>query len=217
MNRLGILAKKIGMTQLFLEDGSVVPVTVLEAGPCTVVQKKDVQKDGYSAIQIGFLQAKEARLNKPKLGHFKKRGLSPKKVLEEIRLDDAGSFEVGQDIFADIFTPNDFVDVTGISIGKGFQGVVKRHNFSGLKNTHGARWKRHMGSAGAGTDPANIIKGKKMPGRTGGCRITTQSIKVVLVNKEKNLVYVRGAVPGKTKNVVLLRHAIKKPAAEAGK
>ncbi len=211
MSRIALLAKKVGMTQLFTEEGAVVPVTLLEAGPCTVIQKKQEKTDGYNAIQIGFLDKKENRVNKPELGHFKKNNVSPKQYVREVRVDNIDDFEVGQEIKSDIFEGQAFVDIVGTSIGKGFQGVVKRHNFSGLKNSHGARWKRHMGSAGAGTYPANIIKGKKMPGRTGGTRTTTQSLKVIMVKPDENLIFVKGSVPGKTNNILMIRQAVKKP------
>ena len=210
MNRMGILAKKIGMTQLFREDGTIIPVTLLKAGPCSVIRKKEEAVDGYNALQIGFLDVKESRLNKPELGHFKKHKVTPKKVIREIRLDNVDNYEVGQDIEVDIFQPNDYVDITGQTIGKGFQGVVKRHNFSGLKASHGHRWTRHMGSAGAGTNPGNIKRGKKMPGRMGGKDVTVQSLRVAHIKKSEGLIYVEGSVPGKINNVVMIRQAVKK-------
>lgn len=188
-----ILGKKVGMTQLFLEDGRVVPVTVVEAGPCTVVQKKTQETDGYSAIQVGYGDIKEHKVNKPLRGHFTKCGVAPKRYLRELRGE--SDAEPGSTLTVEIFKPGEKVDVTGTSKGKGFAGVVKRYGFHGGNETHGIMGHRKPASAGA-TDPAHIFKGTKRPGHMGHERVTVKRVEVVRVDPEKNLILIKGAVPG---------------------
>lgn len=199
-----ILGTKIGMTQVFDSEGHVVPVTVIEAGPCTVVQKKTVETDSYSAIQVGYGDIKESRLNKPMLGHFKKHGVEPKRVLREFRGET--DLSVGDKITVDIFSEGDLVDVTGISKGKGFQGVVKRHHFHGGPMSHGSMVHRKPQSSGA-TDAARVFKGVRKPGHMGHERVTVKRLKVVRVLPEKNLLLVKGAVPGPNGGLVTVRGA----------
>jgi len=194
-----ILAKKIGMTQIFAEDGKMIPVTVLEAGPCVVVQKKTVENDGYSALQVGFGEVRPKLVNKPEKGHFEARlgaGTAPKRVLKELRMADCSQFEVGAEIKADIFAAGDYVDVSGTSKGKGFQGAIKRHNQSRGPMTHGSKYHRGLGSMGPGTTPGKVRKGKNMAGHMGAETVTVQNLEVVRADAEKNLILVRGAVPG---------------------
>ena len=199
-----ILGTKIGMTQVFDSEGHVVPVTVIEAGPCTVVQKKTVETDSYAAIQVGYGDVKESRLNKPMLGHFKKHGVEPKRVLREFRGET--ELSVGDKITVDIFSEGDLVDVTGISKGKGFQGVVKRHHFHGGPMSHGSMVHRKPQSSGA-TDAARVFKGVRKPGHMGHERVTVKRLKVVRVLPEKNLLLVKGAVPGPNGGLVTVRGA----------
>lgn len=202
-----LLGKKIGMMTYFTKDGEALPVTVVQAGPCVVVQKKTLDKDGYEAIQIGFEEVKPQRLNKPLLGHFKKANVPPLRFLREVR----GSFEnleVGNEIRVDIFSPGDKVDVVGISKGKGFAGVIKRWGFSGGPASHGSMSHRRPASAGP-QQPQRIIKGKKMPGHMGVDRVTVQNLEVVEVDPEKNLLLVKGAVPGPKGGLLFIREAIK--------
>ncbi|AAM25435.1 MAG: 50S ribosomal protein L3 [Caldanaerobacter subterraneus] len=205
----GILGKKHGMTQIFDEKGEVIPVTVIEAGPCVVVQKKTVEKDGYNAIQVGFGDVSEKKLNKPLLGHFKKAGVSPKRYLREFRLDDISGYEVGTEIKVDIFKPGDRVDVTGISKGKGFAGVIKRYGARRGPMSHGSKYHRRVGSMGATTDPGRTFKGKKMPGRMGSDRVTIQNLEVVKVDPELNLLVVKGSVPGPKGSLLIIRDSVK--------
>lgn len=205
----GILGKKHGMTQIFDEKGEVIPVTVIEAGPCVVVQKKTVEKDGYNAIQVGFGDVSEKKLNKPLLGHFKKAGVSPKRYLREFRLDDISGYEVGAEIKVDIFKPGDRVDVTGISKGKGFAGVIKRYGARRGPMSHGSKYHRRVGSMGATTDPGRTFKGKKMPGRMGSDRVTIQNLEVVKVDPELNLLVVKGSVPGPKGSLLIIRDSVK--------
>ncbi|MEW9082985.1 50S ribosomal protein L3 [Caldanaerobacter subterraneus] len=205
----GILGKKHGMTQIFDEKGEVIPVTVIEAGPCVVVQKKTVEKDGYNAIQVGFGDISEKKLNKPLLGHFKKAGVSPKRYLREFRLDDISGYEVGTEIKVDIFKPGDRVDVTGISKGKGFAGVIKRYGARRGPMSHGSKYHRRVGSMGATTDPGRTFKGKKMPGRMGSDRVTIQNLEVVKVDPELNLLVVKGSVPGPKGSLLIIRDSVK--------
>lgn len=191
-----ILGKKIGMTQVFTENGNVVPVTVVEAGPLSVVQKKTEDKDGYNAIQVGFKSEKENRVNKPKKGHFEKAGVEYKKYLREFRTDDVDQYEVGQEIKADVFAEGDKVDITGVSKGKGFQGAIKRHNQHRGPMTHGSHYHRSPGSMGAASDPSRVFKGKKLPGHMGHEKVTVVNLEVVKVDTEKNLLLIKGAVPG---------------------
>jgi large subunit ribosomal protein L3 len=204
----GILGKKLGMTQVFTEDGNVVPVTVIEAGPCVVLQKKTPEKDGYVAIQIGFEDKKEHRANKPEKGHAAKAGTTPKRVIREIRNVDLDSYELGQEIKVDIFSEGELVDVTGISKGKGFAGAIKRHNQSRGPMAHGSRYHRGPGSLGP-IAPNRVFKGMPLPGRMGGERVTIQNLEVVKVIPEKNLILIKGAVPGTRKSYVTIKSAIK--------
>ena len=208
----GILGKKVGMTQIFDEKGEVVPVTVIEAGPCFVAQIKTVERDGYSAIQLGFDETKPRRLTKPQLKHLQKSNLPALRHLREIRLDEAevADLEEGQRLTVDLFVPGEYVDVAGISKGRGFAGVVKRHSFSGGPKTHGQSDRhRAPGSIGACTTPGRVFKGKRMPGHMGGDRITVQNLEVVMVDPERNLLAIRGAVPGAKNGLVEIREARK--------
>ena len=205
----GIVGKKLGMTQLFDANGNVVPVTVIEAGPCVVSQKKTIENDGYEAVQIGYGDMKASKVSKPQKGHFAKGDVAPKKVLREFRLEDVSAMNVGDIIKADIFAEGDSVDVRGTSKGKGYAGVVKRWNFSRLKESHGTGpVHRHGGSLGV-IDPARIFKGKKMAGHLGNERVTVQNLSVVKVDAEKNLIAVKGAVPGPKGGIVVLFDSVK--------
>jgi len=205
-----IIGKKVGMTQIFDENGKVIPVTVIEAGPCLVVQKKTQENDGYDSVQLGFHDVKERRLTKPRLGHIKKAGVTPKKHLKEFRLEDTASLNVGDELKADVFAEGDRVDVTGISRGKGFSGVIKRHGASRTATSHGGGpVHRHAGSMGAGTDPARIFKGKIGAGQMGNEQVTVQNLDVVKVDPEKNMIAVRGAVPGPRGGIVYLKNTVK--------
>lgn len=205
-----ILGKKVGMTQIVDEKGIIIPVTVIEAGPCYVTQKRTVENDGYSAIQLGFGDLRQKSLNKPKAGHLKKSGAPAVKYLREFRVANPDDYQEGQKIDASIFAAGDMVDVIGTSKGKGFAGGVKRHGFSGGPKTHGQsdRW-RAPGSVGAGTTPGRVWKGTKMAGRMGNDRVTVQNLKVALVDVEKNVIAVRGAVPGAKNGLVIVRKAVK--------
>lgn len=205
----GILGRKRGMTQIFAEDGQVIPVTVVEAGPCVVLQKKDIENDGYNAIQIGFEEKKESRANKPELGHAKKAGVTPKRYTKEIRDVDLEGIEVGQEIKADIFAAGEFVDVTGTSKGKGFQGSIKRHGFSRGPMTHGSHYHRGPGSMGP-VDPGKVFKGKKLPGQMGRDTVTLQNLEIVKVDVERNCLLIKGSIPGPKNSIVKVRSAIKK-------
>ena len=209
-----ILAKKIGMTQIFAENGELVPVTVLHAGPCVVLQKKTMENDGYSAVQVGFLEARQnARgnyyVNRPEKGHFDKAGVTPKKFVREFRLADAESMEVGAEIKADVFVPGDKVDVTGVSKGKGFQGAIKRHGQGRGPMSHGSKYHRGLGSLGAGTSPGRVMKGKRMPGHMGNKQITVQNLTIVQADAERNLILVKGAVPGPRGTMVTIKNTVK--------
>ena len=203
-----ILAKKVGMTRIFDDGGRSIPVTVLEAGPCTVICKKTPEKDGYTAIQVGFQQVKEKRLNKPLKGHLNKAGAGPVKYIREFKLSDTGAYEVGQDIKADIFGSGEFVDVTGVSKGKGFAGSIKRHGQARGPMTHGSRYHRGPGTLGA-IDPARVFKGQSLPGRMGGERVTVQKLEVVKVDPEKNMILVKGAVPGPRGSLLEIKNSVK--------
>ncbi len=206
----GIVGKKIGMTQLFDANGNVVPVTVIEAGPCVVTQKKTVENDGYEAVQIGFEDLKASKVNKPQKGHFAKGDVAPKKVLRELRLDDCSALNVGDIIKADVFAEGDSIDVTGKSKGKGYAGVIKRWNFARLKMSHGTGpVARHGGSIGACSSPSRVFKGKKMAGHLGFERVTVQNLSVVKVDAENNIIAVKGAVPGPKGGVVVIRDSVK--------
>lgn len=206
----GILGKKVGMTQIFDENGTVIPVTLIEAGPCFVTQKKTMEVDGYNAIQLGFGDVPEKRLTQPVNGHLKRAGVSPVKYLREFRVEDPGAYEEGQQIDVSVFNVGDKVDVTGTSKGKGFAGVVKRHGFRGGPKTHGQsdRW-RAPGSVGAGSTPGRIFKGVRMAGRMGNQRVTVQNLRIALVDPDKNLLGIRGAVPGAKHGLVIISEAVK--------
>lgn len=205
----GIIGEKLGMTQVFTSDGSAVPVTVIEAGPCAVVQVKTKEKDGYNAVQLSFKEIKKARrVNKPSAGHFKKANLPPARYLKEFRTDTAGA-EIGQKVFADIFKKGDIVDVTGITIGKGFQGVMKRHGFAGGPATHGSMFHRAPGSIGSSSYPSRVWKNKKLPGHMGNEKKTVQGLEIIDVRKEDNLILIKGAVPGCKGRLVVLNKSKK--------
>lgn len=206
----GLIGKKIGMTQIFDDNGNVIPVTVVEAGPCTVVQKKTVENDGYEAVQVGFGEVKISRVNKPQTGHFKKADVAPKKVLKEFRLADTSALNVGDILKADVFAVGDRVDVVGTSKGKGTAGAIKRWNFSRLKETHGSGpVARHAGSLGACSDPSRVFKGKKLAGHLGAERVTVQNLDIVKVDAENNLIAVKGAIPGPKGGIVVLADTVK--------
>ena len=204
-----ILTTKVGMTQVFSEDGVLTPVTVLQAGPCVVTQVKTVENDGYSAVQVGFGDIREKLVNKPKKGHFAKAGVTAKRFLKEFRLEDAESYTLGQEIKADVFAAGDKVDATAKSKGKGFQGAIKRHGQSRGPMAHGSKYHRHAGSNGSATTPGRVFKGKHMPGHMGAVRVTVQNLEVVSVDAEKNLIPVKGAVPGPKKSLVMLKESVK--------
>ncbi|GHU64800.1 50S ribosomal protein L3 [Clostridia bacterium] len=204
-----ILARKLGMTQIFNENGVFVPVTVLQAGPCTITQIKTIDKDGYEAIQVGFDDKAERLVNKPVKGHFDKAGVGYKRYLREFRLENVSEFSVKDEIKADIFSVGDKVDATAISKGKGFQGAIKRHGQSRGPMTHGSKFHRHAGSNGAATTPGRVFKGKKMPGQMGHKQITTQNLEVVRVDVEKNLLLIKGCVPGPKKSLVTIKETVK--------
>jgi len=207
-----ILARKLGMTQIFTENGAVVPVTVLEAGPCKVVQRKSVEKDGYSALQVGFGAVRQSLVNKPEKGHFVANlgaGAEALRVLRELKLDDCDAYEVGAEIKADMFSVGDQVDKSGTSKGKGFQGAIKRHNQSRGPMTHGSKYHRGLGSMGSGTTPGRVRKGKKAPGHMGAEAVTIQNLEVVRVDVEKNLILVKGAVPGIKGALVTIKSTVK--------
>ncbi len=203
-----ILGRKIGMTQLFEENGLVHPVTVIEAGPCVVVQKKHTATDGYEAIQVGFVDIKERKATKPMAGHFAAAKVKPKRYLREFRVESADDYKLGQEIKADLFSAGDLIDVTGISRGRGFAGTIKRWNFHRGPMSHGSMYHRRVGSLGA-TAPARVFKGRKMPGRLGHDQVTTLRIKVVRVDAERNLIMVRGSVPGANGGLVTVRESVK--------
>lgn len=205
-----IIGKKIGMTQVFNADGKVVPVTVVEAGPCTVIQKKTVEKDGYEAVQVGFAPLKDKHTTKPLKGHFAKAGAEAKKYLREFRLSDTSALNLNDEIKCDIFAEADKVDVIGISKGKGYAGVIKRHHQGRLKETHGTGpVHRHPGSIGACSTPSRVLKGKKLPGHMGVDRVTVLNLEVVKVDAERNLLLIKGAIPGAKGGIVTVRNAVK--------
>ena len=205
----GIIGKKVGMTQIFDEKGNVVPVTVIEAGPCVVVQKKTAENDGYTAVQLGFGEVKVQNVNKPMKGHFDKADVAPKKTLREFRFDDCDAYNVGDIVKADAFASGDAVDVVGVSKGKGYAGVIKRWNHSRLKESHGTGpVARHSGSQGV-IDPARVFKGMKGAGHLGAERVTVQNLTVVKVDAENNLIAVKGAVPGPRGGLVLISDSVK--------
>ena len=204
-----ILGKKIGMTQMFRTDGTMIPVTVIEAGPCPVVQKKTVGTDGYDAVQVGYSELREKLSNKPRTGHCAKAGVKPLRYMREFKLDDSASYEVGQVIKADAFAEGDKVDVRAKSKGKGFQGVIKRHNQHRSKMTHGSHYHRGVGSLSACSSPSRVFKSKKLPGHMGSENVTVQNLEIVRVDVERNLLLVKGAVPGPKGGLVALTSTVK--------
>ncbi|MEF9946483.1 MAG: 50S ribosomal protein L3 [Lachnospiraceae bacterium] len=220
-----ILATKVGMTQIFNEDGVLTPVTVLQAGPCVVTQIKTVENDGYSAVQVGYADKKDKIVNvdkngkketmhrhgltKAEQGHFAKAGVSGKRFVREFKFENADEYSLAQEIKADIFEAGDRIDATAVSKGKGFQGAIKRHNHSRGPMTHGSKFHRHQGSSGSASDPSKVFKGKKMPGHMGSKRITTQNLEIVRVDAENNLILVKGAVPGPKKSLVTVKESVK--------
>jgi large subunit ribosomal protein L3 len=207
----GIIGRKVGMTQIFTDKGKVIPVTVIEAGPCVVVQKKTTENDGYSSVQLGFQDVSEKRVSKPMKGHFDKAGVAYKKVLKEFRLAASDSMNVGDILKADTFEVGETVDVTGTSKGKGFSGVIKRWNHHRLKMTHGTGpVHRSVGSMGANTDPSRVMKGKKMAGQLGNEQVTIQNLNVVKIDAENNLIALKGAIPGPRGGIVFIADSVKK-------
>lgn len=206
----GILAKKIGMTQVFEESGNLVPVTVLQAGPMVVVQKKTVETDGYNAIAVGFGEINEKNVNKPRKGQFKKANASYKRYLREFKVEDVEKYNLGDEITVEIMDGVEFVDVIGTSKGKGTQGVIKRHGFGRGRESHGSKFHRMPGGMGAATWPGKVFKGHRMMGRMGNERVTVQNLKVVKVDKENGIILIKGAVPGPKKGLITVRKAIKK-------
>ena len=207
----GIVGKKLGMTQLFDANGNVVPVTVIEAGPCVISQKKTAENDGYEAVQIGYGDLKASKVNKPQKGHFQKGDVAPKKVLREFRFEDISAMNVGDIIKADVFAEGDSVDVRGTSKGKGYAGTIKRWNFGRLKETHGTGpVHRHAGSMGACSSPSRIFKGKGMPGQYGNVKVTVQNLEIVKVDAENNLIAIKGAIPGPKNGTVTICDCVKK-------
>jgi large subunit ribosomal protein L3 len=210
MNRPGLIGRKVGMTQIYDTEGNVIPVTVLEVGPCPILNIKTSDKDGYQALQLVFSKTNK-RLTKPMKGVYDKQGVDPHKFIKEFRCD-SGEYKIGDDLTVDIFKIDDFVDVTGTSKGKGFQGVIKRWGFHGGKDTHGSMFHRRPGSIGQCQWPGRIIKGKKLPGRMGGKKTTVQNLKIVEIDSKNNLMIVKGAVPGPNNGIIYVNAAIKKAA-----
>ncbi|WP_102399167.1 50S ribosomal protein L3 [Haloimpatiens massiliensis] len=204
-----ILGRKLGMTQIFAENGAVIPVTVVQAGPCVVLQKKTVEKDGYEAIQVGFEDIREKLVNKPVKGQFAKANVSLKRFIKEFKLEDTAAYEIGAEIKADIFNVGDKIDVSGVSKGKGFQGTIKRWNFQRGPMSHGSKYHRAVGSMGASSDPSRTFKNKKMPGHMGNENVTVLNLEVVKVMPENNVILIKGGIPGPNKGLVLLRDTIK--------
>ena len=204
-----ILATKVGMTQIFNEDGQLIPVTVLQAGPCVVTQVKTEENDGYAAVRVGYGEIREKLVNKPEKGHFDKAGVAAKRFVKEFRFENAEEYTLAQEIKADIFAAGDKIDATAVSKGKGFQGAIKRHNQSRGPMTHGSKFHRHAGSNGSASDPSKVFKGKKMPGQMGNKKITVQNLEVVRVDAENNLILVKGSVPGPKKCLVTIKETVK--------
>lgn len=204
-----IIGKKVGMTQIFDENGRVIPVTVVEAGPCVVVQKKTVETDGYDAIQVGFGELREKLVNKPRKGHFAKAGVSLRRTLKEFRMDDVANYNVGDEIKVDTFEIGDKVDVSGVSKGKGFQGTIKRWNASRGPMSHGSKFHRAPGSMGAASDPSRTFKNKRMPGHMGAKNTTVLNLEVVKIMPEKNIILIKGGIPGPNKGTVVIRNSVK--------
>jgi large subunit ribosomal protein L3 len=206
----GLIGRKLGMTSVYDEAGTAVPVTVIEAGPCVVVQQKSNDKEGYSAVQLGYEDQKEQRMTKPAMGHLKKAGVSAKRILREIHVDESSEVAVGDVIDASAFEEVKFVDIVATGKGRGFQGVVKRYGFGGGRASHGGGWTRRTGSIGMCEFPGRVFKGKKMPGQMGDKRVTTQNLKIVQVRPEENLILVKGSVPGAKGGIVVIKEALKK-------
>ena len=204
-----ILATKVGMTQIFNEEGVLTPVTVLQAGPCVVTQVKTTENDGYEAVQVGFVDKREKLVSKPQKGHFEKAGVSYKRYVREFRFENSADYKPADEIKADIFAAGDKVDATAISKGKGFQGAIKRHGQHRGPMAHGSKFHRHQGSNGSATTPGRVFKGKGMPGQMGGVQVTIQNLEVVKVDAENNLILVKGAVPGPKKSLVTLKETVK--------
>ncbi|RMF86663.1 MAG: 50S ribosomal protein L3 [Nitrospirae bacterium] len=202
-----ILGRKLGMTRIFTEDGRAVPVTVVAAGPCTVVQRKSAARDGYDAVQLGYEPVPERKLNRPELGHFKAAGVEPMRVLQEVRVDGGEELSVGDQVTVAIFSPGDKVKVTGRAKGRGFQGVVKRHNFKGGRKTHGSHFHRAPGSIGASAYPSRVQKGRKLPGHMGDHQVSVRNLEVVEVDPEENLLLLKGAVPGARNGLLRITRA----------
>ena len=205
----GIIAKKIGMTQIFSEDGSLIPVTVLQAGPCYVTQVKTIENDGYEAVQVGFDDVREKLVTKPVKGHLDKAGVQTLRFMKEFKFENASEYKLGQEIKADIFEAGDKIDVTAKTKGKGFQGAIKRHGQSRGPMGHGSKFHRHAGSNGSASDPSKVFKGKKMPGQMGAVQVTIQNLEIVRVDAENNLLLVKGAVPGPKKSTVIIKESVK--------
>ncbi|GLC80245.1 50S ribosomal protein L3 [Lacrimispora brassicae] len=205
----GILATKVGMTQIFNENGVLTPVTVLQAGPCVVTQVKTVENDGYSAVQVGFVDKREKLVSKPIKGHFDKAGVSYKRYVREFKIENADQYSVKDEIKAEVFVAGDKIDATAISKGKGFQGAIKRHGQSRGPMAHGSKFHRHAGSNGAASNPSKVFKGKKMPGQMGNKKVTIQNLEIVRVDAENNLILVKGAVPGPKKSLVTIKETVK--------
>ena len=204
-----ILATKVGMTQIFAEDGAFIPVTVLQAGPCPVVQVKTAEKDGYDAVQVGFGDIREKLVNKPMKGHFAKANVANKRFLKEFRFENAADYSVGQEIKADIFAAGDKIDARGVSKGKGYAGAIKRFGLSRGPMGHGSKYHRHAGSNGPATTPGRVFKGKHMPGQMGNVNVTVQNLEVVRVDVDNNMILVKGAVPGAKKSLIILKETVK--------
>ena len=208
MSVQGIIGRKVGMTQVFADDGKAIPVTVIEAGPCVVVQRRSVQKEGYSAVQLGLVERRKIkRITKPMKGHFAKAGLPPCRVLREIRIEDSAEVKVGDKVSVELFAPGDAISVTGVSKGKGFQGVIKRHKFHGGAATHGSMFHRAPGSIGASAFPSRVLKGMRAAGHMGSEQVTLKNVHVVRVDAENNVLLVRGSIPGASGGYLVIRKA----------
>ena len=205
----GILGRKLGMTQIFTENGKIVPVTVVEAGPCVVVQKKTTEKDGYNALQVGFDIIREKLVNKPRKGQFAKAGVTARRFLRELKLEDVNAYEIGAEIKADVFAAGEKIDVSGVSKGKGFQGTIKRWNAHRGPMSHGSKFHRAVGSMGASSDPSRTFKNKRMPGHMGHVNTTVLNLEVVKIMPEKNIILIKGGIPGPNKGFVVIRNSVK--------
>ena len=207
---VGLIGRKIQMSQVFDDKGEFIPVTIVEAGPCVVVAKKTQDKDGYSSLQLGFKDVKESKINKPVAGHFKKADIKFKRYLREFRISDIDNYQVNQEFKADVFKEGDYIDVSGISKGKGFAGVIKRYHWKGGGASHGSMFHRAPGSLGQSSDPSRVFKGHGLPGRMGGEQVTTQNLKVVKVDVRQNKLLIEGAVPGRKGTLLIIKKAVKK-------